>query len=115
MEKEKLQRYSIRKLSVGAASVLIGIGFAGLANSNQVNAATVEGNKPQTQVVQQQDAQQATSATQNRDASQQDASKRQNSSVLEVSNTQQVNHTQDAPEASQVNISSSDRGGGTTN
>lgn len=119
MEKEKLQRYSIRKLSVGAASVLIGIGFAGLANSNQVNAATVEGNKPQAQVVQQQDnqpttsseTQQATSATQNRDASQQDASKRQNSSVLEASNTQQVNHTQDAQKASQVNISSSDRGG----
>lgn len=41
MEKEKLQRYSIRKLSVGAASVLIGIGFAGYNNSTQVKADTI--------------------------------------------------------------------------
>src|SRR5699024_11917773 len=93
MEKEKLQRYSIRKLSVGAASVLIGIGFAGLANSNQVNAATTAGNKPQAQIVQKQDdqqtmssdTQQVTNAAQNRDVYKQDAPERQNSSVLERS------------------------------
>ena len=41
MEKEKLQHYSIRKLSVGAASVLIGLSFVGLGRSTQVKADTV--------------------------------------------------------------------------
>lgn len=37
--KEKLQRYSIRKLTVGAASVLVGISFMSLG-TQKVNAAT---------------------------------------------------------------------------
>ena len=41
MEKEKLQHYSIRKLSVGAASVLIGLSFVGMGHSTQVKADTV--------------------------------------------------------------------------
>ena len=40
MLKNKVQRYSIRKLSVGAASVLIGMAF--LSNSNNVKADEVE-------------------------------------------------------------------------
>lgn len=47
MEKEKLQHYSIRKLSVGAASVLIGLSFVGLGHSTQVKADTVNGNQQQ--------------------------------------------------------------------
>lgn len=48
MEKEKLQHYSIRKLSVGAASVLIGLSFVGMG-SNQVKADTLSQSESQTQ------------------------------------------------------------------
>lgn len=47
MEKEKLQRYSIRKLSVGAASVLIGLSFVGMGRTTQVKADTVNENQQQ--------------------------------------------------------------------
>ena len=47
MEKEKLQHYSIRKLSVGAASVLIGLSFVGMGHSTQVKADTVNENQQQ--------------------------------------------------------------------
>lgn len=47
MEKEKLQHYSIRKLSVGAASVLIGLSFLGLGHATQVKADTVSGSQQQ--------------------------------------------------------------------
>lgn len=47
MEKEKLQHYSIRKLSVGAASVLIGLSFLGLGHATQVKADTVIGSQQQ--------------------------------------------------------------------
>ena len=47
MEKEKLQHYSIRKLSVGAASVLIGLSFVGLGHATQVKADTVSGSQQQ--------------------------------------------------------------------
>ncbi|MBD5430516.1 YSIRK-type signal peptide-containing protein [Lactobacillus sp.] len=45
MERDRIQRYSIRKLSVGAASVLIGMGFAGATTANQADAATVDTNQ----------------------------------------------------------------------
>ncbi|MCT7689975.1 YSIRK-type signal peptide-containing protein [Lactobacillus iners] len=53
MVKEKIQRFSIRKLTVGTASVLIGLSFLGFKNSNKVQAAELsnkqssnqEGNK----------------------------------------------------------------------
>ena len=47
MEKEKLQHYSIRKLSVGAASVLIGLSFVGMGRTTQVKADTVNENQQQ--------------------------------------------------------------------
>lgn len=47
MEKEKLQHYSIRKLSVGAASVLIGLSFVGLGHATQVKADTVSSSQQQ--------------------------------------------------------------------
>lgn len=47
MEKEKLQHYSIRKLSVGAASVLIGLSFVGLGHTTQVKADTVSSSQQQ--------------------------------------------------------------------
>lgn len=48
MQTEKLQRYSIRKLSVGASSVLIGLAFMGL-NGSKAQAAEVNSNQEQTQ------------------------------------------------------------------
>lgn len=51
MTKEKLQRFSIRKLTVGAASVLIGIGFAGYS-TQQVDAATTDAGQAKQEVVQ---------------------------------------------------------------
>lgn len=55
MEKEKLQHYSIRKLSVGAASVLIGLSFVGMHDSSLVKADTVnDAQAQQTKQVQQQ-------------------------------------------------------------
>ena len=55
MEKEKLQHYSIRKLSVGAASVLIGLSFVGMHDSSLVKADTVNDTQAQqTKQVQQQ-------------------------------------------------------------
>lgn len=42
VEKEKIQHYSIRKLSVGAASVLIGLSFMGAHQSTEVKADTVQ-------------------------------------------------------------------------
>ena len=48
MQAEKLQRYSIRKLSVGASSVLIGLAFMGL-NGSKAQAAEVNSNQEQTQ------------------------------------------------------------------
>ena len=47
MEKEKLQHYSIRKLSVGAASVLIGLSFVGMGRTTQVKADMVNENQQQ--------------------------------------------------------------------
>lgn len=41
---EKLQHFSIRKLSIGAASVLIGIAFLGSANISEVHADSVSEN-----------------------------------------------------------------------
>lgn len=38
---EKLQHFSIRKLTIGAASVLIGVSFSMMANSNEVRADTI--------------------------------------------------------------------------
>lgn len=39
--KERLQRFSIRKLTIGAASVLIGVSFMTEMNNNKVYADTV--------------------------------------------------------------------------
>lgn len=38
---EKLQHFSIRKLTIGAASVLIGVSFSMMANSHEVRADTI--------------------------------------------------------------------------
>ena len=38
---EKLQHFSIRKLTIGAASVLIGVSFSMMANSHEVHADTI--------------------------------------------------------------------------
>ena len=48
MQTEKLQRYSIRKLSVGASSVLVGLAFMGL-NGSKAQAAEVNSNQEQAQ------------------------------------------------------------------
>lgn len=44
MFSKKLQRFSIRKLSVGAVSVLIGMSFMAINDNNQVQAANIESN-----------------------------------------------------------------------
>lgn len=44
MLSKKLQRFSIRKLSVGAVSVLIGMSFMAINDNSQVQAANVESN-----------------------------------------------------------------------
>ncbi|TDN28606.1 hypothetical protein CEE75_12740 [Lactobacillus crispatus] len=41
---ERLQHFSIRKLSIGAASVLIGVAFLGSANTSEVHADSVNQN-----------------------------------------------------------------------
>ena len=47
MQTEKIQRYSIRKLSVGASSVLVGLAFMGL-NGTKAQAAEVNNNQAET-------------------------------------------------------------------
>lgn len=47
MQTEKIQRYSIRKLSIGASSVLVGLAFMGL-NGTKVQAAEVNNNQAET-------------------------------------------------------------------
>lgn len=47
MQTEKIQRYSIRKLSVGASSVLVGLAFIGV-NGTKAQAAEVNSNQAQT-------------------------------------------------------------------
>lgn len=59
---DKIQRFSIRKLSVGAASVLIGVGFIGMSNSIKVEAATQNGQPEIEQVKVNTDAQQGVSS-----------------------------------------------------
>ena len=51
MFKDENRHYSLRKLSVGLASVLIGISFASSMNSSSVKADTVNGNSNSTQTV----------------------------------------------------------------
>lgn len=50
MQTEKIQRYSIRKLSVGASSVLVGLAFMGL-NGTKAQAAEVNNNQAQAETV----------------------------------------------------------------
>lgn len=59
---DKIQRFSIRKLSVGAASVLIGVGFIGMSHSMKVEAATQNGQPEIEQVKANTDAQQGVSS-----------------------------------------------------
>lgn len=47
MQTEKIQRYSIRKLSIGASSVLVGLAFMGL-NGTKAQAAEVNNNQAET-------------------------------------------------------------------
>ena len=51
MFKDENRHYSLRKLSVGLASVLIGISFASGMNSNSVKADTMKGNSNSVQTV----------------------------------------------------------------
>ena len=51
MFKDENRHYSLRKLSVGLASVLIGISFASSMNSNSVKADTVNGDSNSAQTV----------------------------------------------------------------
>ena len=51
MFKDENRHYSLRKLSVGLASVLIGISFASSMNSNSVKADTVNGGSNSAQTV----------------------------------------------------------------
>lgn len=76
------QRFSIRKLTVGAASVLIGLTFIGVSANQEVNAATT-------------DADQAVVSTNN--AVNNEATKNKNSSIQENSETTTgVKQAQDA-------------------
>lgn len=116
MEKEKLQRYSIRKLSVGAASVLIGIGFAGMG-ANQVNAATVNGNQQIVEsektkdATQQTDSQITTSQQDKTPASLSDAANDQSSGSQSTAKTLEHNSTQVDKNVSQSPVAVKNGGG----
>lgn len=47
--KKQVQRFSIRKLTVGAASVLIGVAFLSMSNTNEVKADALANAQEQVQ------------------------------------------------------------------
>ena len=89
---EKLQHFSIRKLTIGVASVLIGISFLTGTNATKVRADTVNGSQTTGEVKQDADlnqAQQDNKPTQvvKKTASQTDVNKVDVSTNAETSNT----------------------------
>ena len=71
---EKVTRYSIKKFTVGAASVLIGFSFMGMYNSEKVQAADVNANsKPKVELTSKNEASEANKEQANTEAEKQAA------------------------------------------
>lgn len=70
----KKERFSIRKFTVGAASVLIGFSFMGMSNSEKVQAADVNANsKPKVELTSKNEASEANKEQANTEAEKQAA------------------------------------------